>query len=67
MMAGRKMHRHVEKLAQCMEEGGYRFRALVRCDVGWNIVFGEDVNEEESGELNRRNILITSEQDNLLG
>jgi hypothetical protein len=61
------VHRHIEKFAQCAEEGGYEFRASVRCDVGRNTVFGENVNEEEPSELNRCNMPITSKQDNLLG
>jgi hypothetical protein len=67
MVTGGKVHRHVEKFAQCTEESGYEFRSSVRCDVGRNSVFGENVNEEEPSELNRHNMPITSKQDNLLG
>jgi hypothetical protein len=67
MVTRGKVHRHIEKFTQCAEEGGYKFCASVRCDVGQNTVFGENVNEEEPSELNRHNMPITSEQDNLLG
>jgi hypothetical protein len=51
MMAGRKMHGHIEKFTQCAEEGGNEFRASVGSDVGRNTVFGKYVDKEESGEL----------------
>jgi hypothetical protein len=52
MVTRGKVHHHIEKFAQCTEEGGYEFHASVRCDMGWNTVFGENVNEEEPSELN---------------
>jgi hypothetical protein len=61
VMAGSKMHGHIEKFAQCAEEGGNKFRASVRSDVGRNTVFGEYVNKEESSELGRGDMSVTGE------
>jgi hypothetical protein len=35
MVAGHEVHGHVEKLAQCVEDGGNEFHASVGSEVGW--------------------------------
>jgi hypothetical protein len=66
MVARREVHGHVEKLAQCTAEGGNKFHALVGSDMEWNTVFGKNVDEEESGELDRGYMSVAGEKNNLL-
>ena len=40
---------HVKCLTECPEEGGHELRATVRCDMGGNSMFGEDMDDEEFG------------------
>jgi hypothetical protein len=61
MMAGHKMHGHVEKFAQCTEKSGNEFRASVGSDVGRNTVFGEYVDKEELGELSGGDVSVAGE------
>jgi hypothetical protein len=51
----------VEKFTQCMEKGGNKFRASVGSDVGWNTVFGKDVDKEKPGELDRGDMVVAGE------
>jgi hypothetical protein len=55
------MHDHVEKFAQCTEKGGNEFRASVGSDVGWNTVFGKDVDKEKPGELDGGDMAVAGE------
>jgi hypothetical protein len=61
VMARRKMHGHVEKFTQCMEEGGNEVHASVGSDMGQNTVFGEDVDKEELSDLGRGDMSVAGE------
>jgi hypothetical protein len=49
-----------------MEETRHEFGTLVRSDMRWNSMLGEDMDNEQFGQLGRGNSIVSQNEESLL-
>ena len=59
MIARSEMQPHIQSDSERVEEMGNKFRSVIRSDVAWNSMLGEDVKNEELCKLLRCDHIVS--------
>ena len=62
-----EMQFHIQSESERVEEMGDEFRSMIRSDMAWNSMLGEDVKNEELCKLLRCDCVMSRNEESLLG
>jgi hypothetical protein len=66
MVSQSEMQFHIQGLSKRIEETRYEFRTLVRGDMRWNSMLGENMDDEKFSQLGRGDSIMSWNEKSLL-